>query len=428
MIEHILGQLQEVAADVQIFVVVGHEKQLVQEVLRRWDVHFIEQPFAGGTGHALQCALEDPRVSACEQLIVLPGDTPFLEKRLLIQMMQHSLTSEVLLVTTEVHQPQGYGRVVKTGNRLKKIVKIVEQKDATLYQQKITCVNTGLLRFHVKFLHKHLGRLKAHNEQKELYLTDLIQIAAKQGKVVELFWKALGLDSVMGVNDMWQAMQAERQLCMRLCEQWALQGVRFENAQTVYIEPDVVLGAEVWVGSGVRLVGKTVIEAKSVIEGGSVLVNARLEQRVHVKQNTRIEDSMIQEKAVIGPFAHIRPGCWIGPGVKVGNFVELKKTHLGQDTKVSHLSYLGDAEVGKRVNIGCGFITCNYDGEKKHQTIIEDEAFIGSDCQVIAPVSIGKRAVTAAGSTLVADVPAGALGIARARQVNKLGYKKKPKT
>ncbi len=439
LIFHVLNQARKVCPNAPIGVVVGHGRDQVEAYLKSeplfkdLSVSFIHQAEQKGTGHAARCAMESQwgleRVKNKDPILVLPGDLPLISESLIRDMVGPLESQDALRVLTcRLSQPTGYGRILRSPDH-QRILKIVEEKDASLQEKAIQEVATSIYFFDSQFLGRSLQGLSANNAQNEYYLTDLVSMASGGGlNVPSLLWK--DVDQLRGVNDLWELAQAREILNEQYVKSWAIQGVQFLSPGSVRIETLVQLGAEVVIDAGVVLKGTTQIGDRCKVEAHSVLRDMRVDSDVTIKSGTVAEDSVIHSFAQVGPNAHLRPGTEIGARVKIGNFVELKKTKVGDGTSIAHLSYLGDAEVGARVNIGCGFVTCNFDGrvidgQRKHKTIIEDDVFLGSACQAVAPVRIGKGSYVASGSTLTEDVEAGALAIARARQVNKIDYAKK---
>ncbi len=439
LIFHVLNQVQKVCPDAPIGLVVGHGREQVEAYIRgeplfkTLSITLIQQPEQKGTGHAARCAMESEwgleRLKTKCQILVLPGDLPLISDRLIRELVV-PLKSQAALraLTCDLSQPTGYGRILRSPED-QRVLRIVEEKDASHQEKAIQEVATSIYLFEPDFLSRSLQRLSANNAQNEYYLTDLVSMAAESGlEVSTLKWK--DVDQLRGVNNLWELAQARQIFNENLVKNWAIQGVQFLSPGSVRIEVLVHLGSEVVIDAGVVLKGTTQVGDRCIIEPHCVLKNVRVDSDVNIKAGTIAEDSVVHSFSQIGPSAHLRPGTEIGSHVKIGNFVELKKTKVGDSTSIAHLSYLGDAEVGARVNIGCGFVTCNFDGrvlegQRKHKTVIEDDVFLGSACQAVAPVRIGKGSYVASGSTLTEDVEAGSLAIARARQVNKTGYAKK---
>ncbi|MEK7690635.1 MAG: bifunctional UDP-N-acetylglucosamine diphosphorylase/glucosamine-1-phosphate N-acetyltransferase GlmU, partial [Bdellovibrionota bacterium] len=395
-----------------------------------WPPRWIEQTEQLGTGHAVRIALESPWgksvVAENLQLIVLPGDTPRIPPQLLSALAVEKTRDVVRVVTTIVPDAHGYGRIVRGGPAKKSILGIVEHKDASPRERKIQEINTSIYRFDSSFLLDSVKKVTTRNAQGEFYLTDVLALARKGKKGVGgLVWERW--EDLRGVNDLWELAELRREMRDDLVRAHARAGVRFLDPLTTWIDVGVEIEAGTTVYPSVILEGKTKVGPDCILGAGVQLKDTTVGAGVQVRNGSISESSLIEAGATVGPYAHLRPGSHIGPKAKIGNFVELKKTRIGAETSVAHLSYLGDATVGARANIGCGFVTCNYDGrvingERKHRTIIEDEVFMGSDCQAIAPITIGKGAYVASGSTLNENVEPGALAIARSRQVNKPGY------
>lgn len=439
LIFHLISRIREVSPGSSIAFVVGHGKEAVEKYIRSelifedLEIHFIVQTEQRGTGHAARCAMESPwgqeQIRKGREVLVLPGDLPLISRALVTEMLQPLGSSEsVRLLTCDLPVPTGYGRVVRKG-KAGPVQRIIEEKDASARQRQIQEVGASIYLLNAEFFGRSLARLRNQNVQGEYYLTDLIEMAAKSRKKVGVLRWNVPQD-LRGVNDPWELAEAQRLLNERCLRAWASQGVRIMDPIGTHLDVTVELSDQVTLHPGVILRGKTRIGRDSVIGPGAVLTDTEVGSQVTIKTGTVVENSKIATGAQVGPYAHLRPESVVGPGVKIGNFVELKKTVVNENSSIAHLSYLGDAEVGKNVNIGCGFVTCNFDGrvvdgKRKHRTIIEDDVFLGSDCQVIAPVRIGKGAYVASGSTITEDVEPESLAIARSRQVNKPGYAKK---
>ena len=436
---HILDRVCEVTPQSSVALVVGHGREEVETQVRAHsryaslDLHFIHQAEQKGTGHAARCAMDsawgEKIARAKTPVLVLPGDLPLIPSRLVEQIIEplHRMAG-LRLLTTELQNPTGYGRVVRKGKQ-GPVLRIAEERDANLREKEIREVATSIYVFNSAFLKAGLQRISNKNAQGEYYLTDLIAQAARAKKRVEvLTWGESG--DLRGVNDPWELAEAGRTLNEKQVCHWARQGVRFIDPSSTWIDVSVELSEEVVVYPGVFLQGSTKIARGVTIGPNVVLSNMVIGERAVIKAGTVGEGSEIGADAQVGPYAHLRPGSQVGERAKIGNFVELKKSRIGSDTSIAHLSYVGDAQVGSGVNIGCGFVTCNFDGrvvegQRKHQTIIEDGVFLGSDCQTVAPIRIGKVAYIASGSTITENVEPEALAIARAKQVNKPGYAKK---
>lgn len=409
MVLYVYDQVKKAAPGASVCVVIGHGREKVQDLFKGMDISFAVQEQQQGTGHAVQSALKTPwgEKNKKNSILVLSGDTPLLTAEAIASLLAPlKKGTAVRMLTTVVEDPTGYGRVIRKGKN-GPVAKIVEQKDASPKERAVCEINPAIYLFDAGFLFSNISGLKNKNAQSEFYLTDMIEVATqKKSKVEGVTWK--NSKELQGVNNPWELATANQVLASRINRDWAMKGVFFTDPGEVWIDSTVKLSA------GVRIEPNVILRGKTHIGVGA-----------HVKAGTIIQDSVIEAGAVLGPYAHIRPDSHVGQDSKIGNFVELKKAKIGKKTAISHLSYVGDAIVGDRVNIGCGFVTCNYDGKAKHQTIIEDDVFMGSDCQVVAPLKVGRGAYIASGSTLTQDVPAESLAIARTRQVNKASYAKK---
>jgi bifunctional UDP-N-acetylglucosamine pyrophosphorylase/glucosamine-1-phosphate N-acetyltransferase len=323
------------------------------------------------------------------------------------------------VLTTRLENPFGYGRILKSGSG--GVVGIVEEKDANPDQKDIREINSGIYCVESSFLFDAVGRLTSDNAQGEYYLTDIIRLAVEGSLTCE----AHAVDDpveVMGINDRVQLAEAEGVMRIRINEALMRDGVTIRDPAATYIDGDTTIGRDSVIHPAVHISGASVIGEGCVIEPSAVIRGCRIGNGVIVKAGSVLENSVVHDGASIGPMAHLRPGTELMEEVKIGNFVETKKITMGKGSKASHLTYLGDAEIGSGVNIGCGTITCNYDGKAKHRTVIGDDVFVGSDVQFVAPVTIGRNSLIAAGSTVTMDVPPDSLAIARSRQVNKEGW------
>lgn len=433
-----MSHVQEVSPQSPIAVVVGHDREKVEAAIREHKpfaalkISFVHQQEQKGTGHAARVVMDSPwgaqMTKSKSDVLVLPGDLPLITSDLVRQMLEPLGRDALRLLTCQLSDPTGYGRVVRRGKK-GSVLRIVEEKDASLREKEIQEVAVSIYTFQSAFLRYGLTKISNKNAQGEYYLTDLIAQASRAKKKVDVLgWSTP--EDLRGVNDPWELAQASRTLNERCLRDWALKGVKFTHPWTTWIDLSVELEEDVIICPGAILTGTTKIARGAQIGPRCVLKNVTVGKDAHLKTGTVAEDSIIGESANVGPYAHLRPGTVIGAKAKIGNFVEIKKSKIGERTSIAHLSYVGDAEVGKDVNIGCGFVTCNFDGrviagERKHRTVIEDGVFLGSDCQAVAPVRIGRGAFIASGSTITEDVEADALAIARARQVNKPGYAKK---
>lgn len=406
--------------------VVGHQEEKVRGYFAdRGEISFAVQTEQLGTGHAVRCAMPAlPGVS--RTVLILCGDTPLLSAGTLRGMLQAHEASgaAVTVMTATLGEPFGYGRIIKAADG--SIAGITEEKDASPGDRLIREVNAGVYCADRAFLEQAVSGLTNDNAQGEYYLTDVVRLAASQGLTCASFHVA-DPEEITGVNDRVQLAETGRVLRGRINRELMLSGVTMIDPQAVYIDRGVRIGRDSVIQPGVTILGETVIGERCEIGQGALIRSSTIADDVAVKAGSVVEQALVHEEVAIGPMAHLRPGTELSAQVKIGNFVETKKVFMGQGSKASHLTYLGDATIGKNVNIGCGTITCNYDGVKKHQTVIEDEVFVGSDVQLVAPVTVGRNSLIAAGTTVTKDIPADSLAIARAPQVNKEGWKLRKK-
>jgi bifunctional UDP-N-acetylglucosamine pyrophosphorylase/glucosamine-1-phosphate N-acetyltransferase len=420
LIEHVLRTVSSLNAATTT-VVVGHGADEVRAALAgHAGLDFVTQSPQLGTGHALLQA--EPVLGRRKgTVILLYGDVPLLTTGTLVQLLErhrnHRAAATVL--TARLADPYGYGRIVR--DAAGDITRIVEERDASGEERSITEVNSGIYTLELDSLFDSLRGLATDNSQGEYYLTDLVAAYRRRQRVVE----TLCIDDpteLRGVNTRLDLAELSRVLFDRTRRSLMLGGVTLEDPLTAFIEADVTIGEDTVIAPGVTLTGRTVIGARCRIHAGVRISDSTIGDDVTVLDHCVITDAAVASAAAIGPLAHLRPGSVVGERARVGNFVELKKTTLGAGSKANHLAYLGDATVGEHVNIGAGVITCNYDGVNKNQTVIGDGVFVGSDSQLIAPVTIGAGAYVAAGSSITHDVPAGALGVSRTPQTNKDGW------
>jgi bifunctional UDP-N-acetylglucosamine pyrophosphorylase/glucosamine-1-phosphate N-acetyltransferase len=400
--------------------VVGFQGDRVQAALEGLCDAVVVQAEQRGTGHAVMQAAGALR-GAPGPVLIVNGDLPNLQSatlRALVALHRKSKAA-LALVTTEVADPSGYGRIVRDAKG--RVVRIVEHKDATAAERRIAEINCGIYCAAPSALMASLRKIRPDNAQGEYYLTDAVHALIAKGEVVVAL-KHADSEAVLGVNTRAELAAAGASLYARKAAALQDAGVTFLDASRTWIDPRAKVGRDTVLYPDVIVEGVCVIGEDCVIRSGSRLANMVLGRGVEVKDHCVLQDSRIGDDAQLGPFAHLRPGSVLEAGARVGNFVELKKTRLGKGSKAPHLAYLGDAEIGPSCNIGAGTITCNYDGVRKNPTVIEDEVFIGSDTQLIAPVTVGRGAYVAAGSSITKDVPAGALGIARSKQENKEGW------
>lgn len=398
-------------------IVVGHQAERIQtEYADRPDIRFVVQEQQLGTGHAL-LQTEPLLAGATGTVLLLYGDVPLLTARTLKALadQHHAEGAAATVVTAIVDRPYGYGRILRTAGR---IARIVEERDATDEQRAIREINGGIYAFALEPLFGAIRSIASRNVQGEYYLPDLIAVYRRRKLPVSTL-TVEDPNEIKGINSRSELAEVTAIVRQRRNDELMAAGVTLVDPATTYIDADVQVGADTVIHPNVYLEGRTVIGAACEIHAGVRIVDSTIGDRVTIRNFCVITDSTIASDAAIGPFAHLRPGNEVGEGAHIGNFVELKKTSFGAGSKAGHLAYLGDATIGKDVNVGAGVITCNYDGTRKNPTVVKDAAFVGSDSQLVAPVTVGRGAYVAAGSTIVSDVPDGALGIARARQENK---------
>lgn len=409
-----------------IVLVIGHQANAVQGLFRGdGSVLCAMQEQQLGTGHAVACAL-DALSGFRGTVLILCGDTPLLRPETLSSLLKFHAdhTAVVTVLTAVMDDPYGYGRVVRDEDG--RVMRIVEQKDADPEEQDIREINSGIYCMESDFLFENIRSIGNNNAQQEYYLTDLLAIAVRKGLTC-LAMPTADADEIMGINDRVQLAEAARVLRRRINRELMLSGVTMIDPEQTYIDHGVSVGADTVVHPNCHIGGGTVIGSGCEIEAGVSISGCRIGDGCHIKAGSVLEGSELHEDVAVGPMAHLRPGTVLNSHVKIGNFVETKKAVMGEGSKASHLTYLGDAEIGRDVNIGCGTITCNYDGVNKHRTVIGDGAFIGSDVQLVAPVTVGRNSLVAAGTTVTADVEPDSLAIARVPQVNKVGWRLKKK-
>jgi bifunctional UDP-N-acetylglucosamine pyrophosphorylase/glucosamine-1-phosphate N-acetyltransferase len=419
LLDHVLDAAAPLSP-ASITVVVGHQAEAVRAALAGRDCGFALQSPQLGTGHAL-LQTETSLAGAAGDVLLLSGDVPLLRTETIAGLVarHRQAGAAATVLTANVDLPDGYGRIVRDATG--RATRIVEHKDATAAEREIREINSGVYVFDLAPLFDNLRRIGSNNAQGEYYLPDLIALYVERGMTVETM-SLPNADEIKGVNSRVELAALSRGLRLKKCEALMLAGVTIEDPATAYIDAGVEVGPDTTIHPNVSLEGTTRIGARCEIHSGSRLVNARIDDDVLIRNHCVITDTVVASKATVGPFAHLRPDSSLGEGAHVGNFVELKKTSMAAGAKANHHAYLGDAVIGRDVNVGAGTITCNYDGSAKHQTVIEDGAFIGSDTQLVAPVTVGRGAYVAAGSSIVEDVPAGALAVTRGRQINKEGW------
>jgi bifunctional UDP-N-acetylglucosamine pyrophosphorylase/glucosamine-1-phosphate N-acetyltransferase len=415
MIEHVLAAAEGLVPR-STTVVIGHEAETLRSSLsRQAPVTFVVQEPQLGTAHALLMA-ESALNGATGTLLLLYGDVPLLSVNTLKNLVdRHTSRGAALTVITAIlDDPFSYGRIIRSGQR---IARIVEEKDATSAERAIREINSGIYAFALAGLFDAVRSIAADNAQGEYYLPDLVGIYRQREMTVETVTVS-NADEIRGINSRGELAAVSRIVRHRKSAELMAAGVTIEDPATAYIDRDVTIGADTIIRPGVAIEGRTTIGSGCEIHSGVRIVDSHIGDRVTIFNHCVITGARVADDVKVGPFAHLRPEADLRERARVGNFVEVKKTVLGPGSKSMHLAYLGDATIGEKVNVGAGTITCNYDGVRKNQTVIEDGAFIGSDTQLIAPVTIGKGAYVGSGTTIREDVPAGALAVSAGRQRN----------
>ena len=408
-----------------IFVVIGHEAERVRSVVAHTGVNFVLQADQRGTGHALMVA--QPALSAYDHVIVLSGDAPQITPQTIARLLNFHLDQQaaMTLLSADLDQPTGYGRVIRKGSgrnaRSVEVEAIIEEKSASPAQKANHEINAGFYVFALPQLLSNIEKLSTANPHGEYYLTDMAGVL-RQAKQRVVVWKTENSNEVLGANTLAELAAIDHQIRMQKCQQLMAEGVTISYPATCVIDDEVEVAADTVIEPSVQILGRSHIGPACHISSFSVIRNSKVGPGVLIRPGCILEEAQIGPNAVLGPYSHLRPGSEIGEGAHVGNFVETKKIKLGKGSKANHLTYLGDAEIGAGVNIGAGTITCNYDGVNKHTTIIGDGAFIGSDSTLVAPVRVGKGAYVGAASCITRNVPEDALALGRAQQVVKEGW------
>lgn len=418
LVEQVVTACQPLGGD--ILVVVGHQAENVRAAVLPFQAKTVLQRPQNGTGHAMLIARGTigPKPNLA---VVLPGDAPLIRTETLRAFLETHRKggAAATILTAELNDPTGYGRIVRKKDG--SVAAIVEEKAANEEQRKIREINSSMYCFTLEKLWPCLAELRPDNVHHELYLTDAIaQLNKRKERVLAV--RAGSAQEVLGCNTRAELAEADRALRARKAQALMDAGVTIYLPETVLIDPEVEVGSDTVIEPAVHLLGKTRIGSHCRIQSGSVLTDAAVEHHVLVRQHSVITASLLSSGAIVGPFAHLREGAELRPGARVGNFVEVKKSILGEGVKAMHLTYLGDATIGRETNVGAGTITCNYDGVNKNPTRIGERVFVGSDSALVAPIRVGDGAYIAAGSTVTDDVPADSLAIARGRQVNKEGW------
>jgi bifunctional UDP-N-acetylglucosamine pyrophosphorylase/glucosamine-1-phosphate N-acetyltransferase len=403
----------------RVYVVYGHGGEQVRARLDQLDVDWIEQAERLGTGHAAQQVM--PAIDSEDNVLVLYGDVPLIEAQTLRRLLATLTAGDLALITAQLADPAGYGRIIRDGTG--RIQCIVEEKDANDAECAVREINTGFLAARGAALRRWLSELGNDNAQGEYYLTDVIARAVADGVTVQAASPRVN-EEILGVNNRLQLAQLERWLQRRQADEWMLRGVTLHDPDRFDLRGELSVGHDVVIDVGVVLSGRVVLGDDVVIGPYSVIRDAHIGAGTRIESHCVIEDAEIGADCRVGPYARVRPEARLAHGVHIGNFVEIKKSTIGDGSKVNHLSYIGDTTIGRDVNVGAGTITCNYDGANKHHTEIGDGAFIGSDTQLVAPVRIGAGATIGAGSTVTRDAPPGELTLSRVKQETRKGWKR----
>jgi bifunctional UDP-N-acetylglucosamine pyrophosphorylase/glucosamine-1-phosphate N-acetyltransferase len=413
--QHVVDTARELAAE-KLVVVYGHGGEVVRSTLNSNDIFWAKQEPQLGTGHAVAQAL--PELSAVGQTLVLYGDVPLTKASTLKRLLQAGKDG-LSILTVNLPNPVGYGRIVRDTSG--KVQRIVEEKDASTEEKLIYEVNTGIMAIPANKLADWLGRLSNKNAQGEYYLTDIVALAVAEGVPVHTA-QPDGEWEVLGVNSKVQLAELERVHQHNIADAMLVGGVRLADPNRIDVRGQLTYGRDVAIDVGCVFEGK--VELGDAVEVGPycVLKNVKVGAGTRIAAFCHFEEAVIGPDGVLGPYARLRPGTELGPEVHIGNFVEVKKSKIAAQSKANHLAYIGDAEIGQRVNVGAGTITCNYDGANKHKTIIEDDVFIGSDTQLVAPVTVGRGATLGAGTTLTKNVPPDSLTVSRTKQMTLTGW------
>jgi bifunctional UDP-N-acetylglucosamine pyrophosphorylase / glucosamine-1-phosphate N-acetyltransferase len=423
LLAHVIAAAARVVPAKDVYAIIGHEADRVRKAVAHTGIGFVLQEEQRGTGHALMVARE--ALAPYDQVIVLSGDAPLITPQTIQKLRDFHLAQRaaMTLLSAQLENPTGYGRVIRKNADRDSVQAIVEQKSLLPGQKKIREINAGFYAFSTKPVFRHIDKLSTDNPHHEFYLTDMAALLGRAKEHVV----ALQTDDpyeVLGGNTRAELVDIDQRIRLAKCRQLMTEGVTIFYPQTCVIDSDVSIGADTVVEPFVQILGNTHVGSDCRIRSYSVILNSEIGDGVLIRPGCVLDEARVKADAMLGPYSHLRPGTEIGEGARVGNFVETKKIRLGKGSKANHLTYLGDAEIGEGVNVGAGTITCNYDGVHKHTAVIEDGAFIGSDATLVAPVRIGKGAYVGAGSCVTDDVPADSLALGRARQIVKEGWAK----
>jgi bifunctional UDP-N-acetylglucosamine pyrophosphorylase/glucosamine-1-phosphate N-acetyltransferase len=422
LLAHVIAAATRVVPPNDVFAIIGHEAGRVRTAFNSTGVNFVLQSEQRGTGHAVMAA-QSP-LSAYDHVVVLSGDAPQITPQTIAQLLNFHLDEQaaMTLLSAELENPTGYGRVIRKNSKSAEVQAIVEEQSASAAQKKIREINAGFYAFAIPELFAHIENLSTANPHAEYYLTDMAAVLRQAGERV-VVWRTENSAEVLGANTLIELAFIDFRMRTRKCQALLAAGVTLPLPfSTCVIDNDVEIAPDTVLEPFVQILGSSRVGAGCRIRSYSVIRDSEIGDGVLIRNGCILDGARVERNAIIGPYSHLRPGSEIGEGAHVGNFVETKKIKLGKGSKANHLTYLGDAEIGAGVNIGAGTITCNYDGVHKHTTVIEDGAFIGSDSTLVAPVRVGKGAYVGAASCITNDVPGDALAIGRAQQVVKEGW------
>jgi len=421
LLEHVIHAALRVVPAKDVYAIIGHEAERVRAAMTPTGVGYVLQAEQRGTGHALMTAQN--ALAGYDHVIVLSGDAPLITPQTIGRLLNFHLDEQaaMTLLSADLDDPTGYGRVLRKNSRSAEVRAVVEEKAASAAQKKIREINSGFYVFDVKELYAHIERLSTANAHGEYYLTDMAQVLRKAGRKV-VAWKTPTPTEVLGGNTRAELADLDQKMRFAKCQQLMAEGVTVFYPATCVIDADVAVAVDTVIEPYVQLLGRTRVGTGCRVRSYCVIRDTEIGDGVMVLPGCVMDDSRISNGATVGPYSRLRPGSEIGEGAHVGNFVETKKVKLGKGSKANHLTYLGDAEIGAGVNIGAGTITCNYDGVHKHKTVIEDGVFVGSDSTLVAPVRLGKGAYVGAASCITDDVPEDALAVGRSRQIVKEGW------
>jgi bifunctional UDP-N-acetylglucosamine pyrophosphorylase/glucosamine-1-phosphate N-acetyltransferase len=424
LLSHVIAAASKVVEPQHVYAIIGHEADRVRDAVAATGVGFVLQQPQRGTGHALMAARE--ALASYDHVIVLSGDAPLIRSETIAKLLEFHLAHQqaMTMLTAELENPTGYGRVIRRGKGKNQVRAVVEEKSANPSQKKVREINSGIYALATRPFYAHLGELSTDNAHHEYYLTDMAEILAK-AKAGVVACQIDDAGEILGSNTRAEMVDLDRRLRLAKCHELMAMGVTIFYPQTCVIDAEVEIGPDTVVEPFVQLLGRTRVGSDCRIRSYSVIRDSEIADRTLILPGCMVESSRVKTGARLGPYSHLRPGSEIGENAHVGNFVETKKVRMGKGSKANHLTYLGDAEIGEGVNVGAGTITCNYDGAHKYKTVIEDGVFVGSHATLVAPLKLGRGSYVAAASCVTQDVPPDALAVGRSRQIVKEGWAKK---